>query len=91
MFESLNNYKDNQEKPRLFSSGSMGVLYNSFSSEEAGWFVQRLPAAINMWGQLIHKCVSPYPQTLSKHWKWENSQNILLQNENDMRIIFYTK
>lgn len=91
MFESLQNYKDNREIPRLLSSGSMGVLYNSFSSEEAGWFVQRLLTAINMRGQLIHKCVSPYPQTLSKHWKWENSENVLLQNENDMRIIFYTK
>lgn len=91
MFESLNNYKDSQEKPRLLSSGSMGVLYNSFSSEEAGWFVQRLLTAINMWGQLIHKCASPYSHTWSKHRKWENSQNIVLQNENDMRIIFYTK
>lgn len=68
VFESLNNYKVNQEKPRLLSAMGVGCLHVSISSAEAGWLVQRLLTTVKY-------VRTTNPQVfLSKHRKWENSE-----------------
>lgn len=90
VFESSSNYKDGGQNPKLLLFG-VARLTDQSSREEVGSFTQRLPVLV-LQGQMadmasIFLCAS---QTLSKHWKWEHSESMLLWSENNMRPIFFT-